>query len=72
VRWNETEKAMQPDASCGANPYRAYRCEDMKNDSRTQGRDELLASARTYLLVWSITLLLMLEDDVAMIALMFC
>jgi hypothetical protein len=45
--------------------------ESQKND--TQRRfDDLRAYAQAYLLIWSVTILLMFEDDAAMLACMFC
>jgi len=42
-----------------------------KND--TQRRfDDLRAYAQAYLLIWSVMILLMFEDDAAMLACMFC
>jgi len=45
--------------------------ESQKND--TQRRfDDLRAYAQAYLLIWSVMILLMFEDDAAMLACMFC
>jgi hypothetical protein len=46
-------------------------CPDRTAGGRTR-RDDLLAGLRVRLLMCSVFLLLMLEDDAAMIALMFC
>jgi hypothetical protein len=34
--------------------------------------DDVRAYAQAYLLIWSVTILLMFEDDAAMLACMFC
>lgn len=71
MRWNGTEHGMQLIPPCGVNADAAGRCVDLEANAGTR-RADMLASARTWFMVWSIALLLMLEDDVAMIALMFC
>jgi hypothetical protein len=71
VRWNEAEGRLrcEPDGS-NAGPNAADQYPVRTAPSRR--RDDLLATARVWLLTWSAALLLLLEDDVAMMAFMFC
>lgn len=39
---------------------------------RSARMQDLRAYAQAYLLIWAVTLLLMMEDDAAMLACMFC
>jgi len=45
--------------------------ESQKNIAPTR-LDDLRAYAQAYLLIWSVTILLLFEDDAAMLACMFC
>jgi hypothetical protein len=40
--------------------------------AKSNGVRDLRAYAQAYLLIWAVTLLLMMEDDAAMLACMFC
>lgn len=69
MSWSDAEDAQ----ACG------QKFQEKGDDGRDQCRDaarrrraDLRASMRVWLLSSAVSLLLMLEDDVAMIALMFC
>jgi hypothetical protein len=70
VRSKETENGLQSIAPCDANAD-ALQCTGLDANASRRRRD-MLATVHTWVLLWSVTLLLMLEDDVAMIAFMFC
>ncbi|HWU98312.1 MAG TPA: hypothetical protein VN114_07350 [Oxalicibacterium sp.] len=73
MRWKETEKGITSPRALDANEDVVCRYSGIdENADLRRPRPECLATARTWLLLWSVSLLLMLEDDAALIALMFC
>lgn len=71
MRWKKTENGITSPPPF-ANGDVVCRCTYDEENAYFRSRPEWLATARTWLLLWSVTVLLMLEDDAAIIALMFC
>lgn len=74
MRWNEVDgilprnmHGIPADADPGTR-----RCLVQPAAARKRHRGDVLASMRVWLLIWLVTLMLLLEDDAAMLAFMFC
>jgi hypothetical protein len=72
VSWSEAEEEGQCEGTgicpAGKSPGR----HQASQAKARQVRDDMLASLRVWLLMCFVSLMLMLEDDAAMIALIFC